>query len=197
MCGMVWRSIGLDTEPADNATGTSSRHHASRPATMAYVAHGDDDEHDRFLRGPMRRHDRPWSYTPRMTVDRFTPRFLAALEELGQPADRTHRTNDEVPNWVPLALRELYLVAGNHPLNRAHNRLLPPDELKPDDGRVVFAEENQQVVVWAFETVDTAADPMVWQGQPDDAAGFVWYSEDRTLSEFIISMWNWIVTGDL
>lgn len=146
----------------------------------------------------MCQHDGTWPYTPRMTVDRFALRFLAALEELDQPADPTHRMNDEVPNWVPLVLRELYLVAGNHPLNRAHHRLLRPDELKPNDGRVVFAEENQQVVVWAFETTDTAADPMVWQGQPDpdDATGFVWYSEELTLSEFVISMWRWIVTGD-
>lgn len=103
-----------------------------------------------------------------------------------------------LPEWLPQSLRELYRVAGNHPLNRVHHRLLSPDELERDDERVVFAEENQQVVVWGFDADEEAADPLVWQGQPnvDEATGLVWYPEDQTLSEFLLSMWTWITIGE-
>lgn len=133
-----------------------------------------------------------------MAVGEFAARYLSVLDDLGQPADPSHRWVGSIPVWLPPSLRELYRVAGNHPLNRVHHRLLPPDELERDDMRVVFVEENQQVVVWAFDTHDRAADPLVWQGQPDpdEATGFVWYPEDRSLSEFMISMWKWILTGE-
>ena len=133
-----------------------------------------------------------------MPAGEFAARFLAALDDLGQPADPSHRLAGSIPDWLPLSLRELYRVAGNHPLNHVHHRLLLPDELERDDKRVVFAEENQQVVVWAFDVAERAADPLVWQGQPDrdGATGLRWYPEDRTLSGFIIAMWKWITTGE-
>lgn len=73
--------------------------------------------------------------------------------------------------------------------------MLPPDELKRDDGKVVFAEENQQVVVWAFDAADTVEDPQVWQGQAgsgDTGDAMVWYREEETLSSFMVSMWRWV-----
>ncbi len=133
-----------------------------------------------------------------MELGEFAPRYLAALDDLGYPAGPSHGLKDSIPDWLPRSLDELYRVAGNHPINRMHHRLLPPDEIEAHDKRVVFAEENQRVVVWAFDADDGSDDPLVWQGQPDpdDSPGLVWYPEDRTLSDFIIEMWTWITSGE-
>ena len=138
------------------------------------------------------------SYTSRMATGAFTRRYLSALEDLGEPADSSHRLAGPLHDWLPLSLKELYRIAGNHPINCVHHRLLLPDEIERQDNWVVFAEENQQVVVWAFDQADHADDPLVWQGQPDpsDAARLVWYPEDRALSDFMIEMWTWIKSGE-
>ena len=72
-----------------------------------------------------------------------------------------------------------------------HHRLLPPEELDEHAGKVVFAVENQEVVVWAFDRDDPSDDPLVWQGQPSGE----WYSEEASLSRFMVGMWEWIVAG--
>lgn len=132
-----------------------------------------------------------------MEPGEFAARYVAALDDLGYAADASHRLTDPIPDWLPRSLRELYLVAGNHPINRMHHRLLLPDEVELRGPRAVFAEENQQVVFWAFDRDDPASDPLVWQGQPvpGDSSQLVWYSEERTLSEFMIEMWTWVSGG--
>lgn len=132
-----------------------------------------------------------------MEVGEFAARYRAALDDLGHPADATHGLTGPFPDWLPRSLEDLYRVAGNHPLNSTHNRLIPPDELMTHDRRVVFAEENQQVVVWAFDADGPDDDPLVWQGQPDsdDPESLTWYSEEQPLSDFIIDMWGWVTGG--
>lgn len=133
-----------------------------------------------------------------MAGGEFAEKYRAVLEQLGQPVEPSHGMAGTLPRWLPRSLRELYRVAGNHPLNRVHHRLLPPDDLVHDDKRVVFAEENQVAVVWAFESEERSDDPNVWQGQPDpaDATRLTWYPEEQTLSAFLVSMWKWILSGE-
>ncbi len=55
----------------------------------------------------------------------------------------------------------------------------------------MFAEENQGVVAWAFDRGEEADDPNVWQGQPSaerSHPSYEWFSEDLTVSRFIVEM---------
>lgn len=116
------------------------------------------------------------------SIKGFLRRSLGDLgleDELGEPLARTP--------GLPQSLNDWYEVAGDGPVSRAHNRILPPVSLRTLDDKVVFAEENQGVVVWAFDASDTSEDPLVWQGQPV-ADGVEWYSEDERLSRFVIDM---------
>jgi hypothetical protein len=134
-----------------------------------------------------------------VAASRFVDHYRDALADLGQPAERSHELTGPLPTWLPRSLADLYRVTGRHPINHVHHRLFPPDELIRQDGKVVFAEENQQVVVWAFSNSDSTEDPQVWQGQPaseDTNDVTAWYREDETLSDFVVSMWKWIVAGE-
>ena len=144
----------------------------------------------------------------RMSPEELAAWYLAGLDDLGLaigPDDRGNdpsRTTD--PNVVlpdvriPNALRGWYLAAGNSRLNSVHNRILPADRLRLLDGRVVFAEENQDVVVWGYDDEDGSDDAMVWQGQPGSSADdpTVWYSEERRLSWFLVEMLAHTVASD-
>jgi hypothetical protein len=93
---------------------------------------------------------------------------------------------------VPEVLRGFYRVAGRHDaINRAHNRLLPLDEWAVDGGRLLFMEENQNVVFWGVPVAagGTDADPDVWQAENGDA--LVWEPEKAKLSEFLLAMLCW------
>lgn len=104
---------------------------------------------------------------------------LGLAGDLGEPLAPTP--------GLPEALNDWYHVAGDGPLSRRHNRIFPPSNLRTWGNKVVFAEENQGVVMWAFEVPNTSEDPPVWQGQPFDD-GVEWYPEDEHLSRFLIDM---------
>lgn len=128
----------------------------------------------------------------------FASLYVNALQDLGQPPSAADGWVGD-PGDVPVALADLYRVAGLHPLNRSHHRVLLPDELRRErDTRVVFAVENQEAVVWAYDIADPSDDPEVWQGHPSSTGNAIdaWYSEDMTLSSFIISMWRWLAAAD-
>ncbi len=98
---------------------------------------------------------------------------------------------------IPEALRAYYRVAGNHWLNTEHNELRTPGDLIHVDGYTVFMDENQFVVQWAIRDCDlNTKDPTVFQGLCI-AAGHEWHAEPFTVSEFMIAMWRWVVTGEL
>ena len=132
-----------------------------------------------------------------MAVRNFTEVYRTALDDAGQPADSSHGWEETLPD-IPEALAALYRLAARHPLNQAHNRLLLPDELEVQGQRTIFAKENQEAVVWAYETSEASADPPVWQGHPDGRKGSIsaWYPEDATVSEFMVSMWRWLAEPD-
>jgi hypothetical protein len=91
---------------------------------------------------------------------------------------------------LPAVLREYYLLAGRFDqFNRAHNRLLRPEEWSVDGGKLVFLEENQCVVFWGVEAITSPIDdPPVYQGQNVRARPTEWYLEHERCSEFLLVM---------
>ena len=51
---------------------------------------------------------------------------------------------------LPVALQEYYHLIGKHPINKEHNRILAPNEIYYIGDYLVFAEENENVVVWGM-----------------------------------------------
>ncbi len=97
---------------------------------------------------------------------------------------------------IPTSLFEYHVFAGRHWINEELNRLRPVEELSWIDDRLIFADENQDVVCWGINRSDIALDdPVVWQGVNGDT--IEWYSEKQTLSRFLMAMWKWTVTGEL
>jgi hypothetical protein len=94
---------------------------------------------------------------------------------------------------LPGSLREYYLVAGREKrINQFHNRLLPPEKLSIDSGRVVFMEENQWVVYWGVPaSQDEQPDAPVFQGVNRRDKGIEWYPEHGSCSSFLNVMAVW------
>jgi hypothetical protein len=92
-------------------------------------------------------------------------------------------------------LRDYYLSVGRHKINRAHNRLWPPEALEISQGRLVFVEENQCVVFWGVRSRTAAKDPVVFQ--TTDLEDGDWFAETRC-SVFLTAMMCWqAVAGGL
>ncbi len=91
---------------------------------------------------------------------------------------------------LPGPLREYLLQVGNMAFNRAYNRLYALDDLSIEDGKLVFMEENQNVVQWAIDTGDMSGDPLVFQraGGEDDET---WYPEEEQCAAFLELMIYW------
>jgi len=91
---------------------------------------------------------------------------------------------------LPEPLREYLLEVGNMAFNSAHNRLYALDDLSIEDGKLVFMEENQDVVQWAIDTADMSEDPLVFQrasGEADE----LWYPEELECTDFLKLMIYW------
>lgn len=96
---------------------------------------------------------------------------------------------------VPRSLYEYYRVAGRHWMNSNFERLLAPDQLRCEGDYLVFMDENQNIGQWRFrrdEALDL--DPYVYCGIWNKGE-LVWYAEEKSLSQFIISMWLETCTG--
>jgi hypothetical protein len=94
---------------------------------------------------------------------------------------------------LPRALRAYYVLAGNEiEFNTVFERLLPPTEWWFDDGKLVFMEENQAVVVWGVEiTKRPPQDPPVFQGVNVEAKRLEWHLEHEQCSVFLTTMLHW------
>lgn len=92
---------------------------------------------------------------------------------------------------LPVAVRDYYLMAGRlDQLNRAHNLLFTPDDLRVEEDHLWFMEENQAVVHWALPVKRLSGnDPIVYQRANVDGAK--WYSEKMRFSSFLIRMYDW------
>jgi hypothetical protein len=63
------------------------------------------------------------------------------------------------------------------------------------DDRLVFLEENQRVCYWGISKDDlNALDPRIWRG--DIADPIKWRREELPLSQFLIALWKWNMTGE-
>jgi hypothetical protein len=91
---------------------------------------------------------------------------------------------------LPAVLRDYYRLAGRFDrFNRAHNRLLRPEEWSVDGGKLVFLDENQRVVVWGVKASRSPADdPPVYQGTIIRQQPTEWYREHKRCSEFLLVM---------
>jgi hypothetical protein len=96
---------------------------------------------------------------------------------------------------VPVSLFEYYALAGLHWINQNHNLLRPIEALEWMGDKLVFMDENQWVVFWGVQKEDLGkADPIVWQGV--NGKPIEWYTEEYTLSRFLMAMWKWTMTGE-
>lgn len=97
---------------------------------------------------------------------------------------------------IPQSLHDYYRVAGRHWMNSNFERLLAPDQLRCEGDYLVFMDENQNVGQWGFKRDEAQElDPNVYCGIWSKEE-LVWYAEEKSLSQFIISMWLETCTGD-
>ena len=90
----------------------------------------------------------------------------------------------------PTALRELYLTMGHtRQLLSVHNKVFPPEDVEVENGYVIFMEENQSVVTWGIRLDEIEENnPIIWQRNNTEN---LWYSEEKTLTELLKSMFEW------
>ena len=180
-------------------SATAGRLQADRTRGLETALRARSSPRGRKVRRALSRPERPRSnHLPSLVVvTDFASIYVGTLEDLGRPPSAADGW-DGNPGDVPPSLSELYRVAGLHPLNRFHHRLLLPDELERHDTRVVFAVENQETIVWGYDISEPSDDPLVWQGHPSATGDAIdaWYSEDMTLSSFITAMWRWLAAPD-
>ncbi|MCC3275976.1 MULTISPECIES: hypothetical protein [unclassified Arthrobacter] len=96
---------------------------------------------------------------------------------------------------IPLVLREFYLaVGGCEDLMEAFHFFWDPDELEIEDGYLLFLEDEDEKFVWGIrEDQLDVPDPIVWRR--NNARGD-WQSEEGTLSEYVLDMFEWIFEED-
>ncbi len=93
--------------------------------------------------------------------------------------------NRRIGHPLPKAWSDYLLVIGKHPLNRAHDRLIPPEDLEIDllhQPAVIVVDENQSVCSWSVLQRDLVIDDPPLQYR-DDSRG--WQQQSLTLSSFL------------
>lgn len=111
----------------------------------------------------------------------------------GIPEADLARAERRLAVTLPASHREYLRLAGNLEINRSFNPILLPDELRIEDDRLIFMEENQDVVTWGFLVAELAQeDPVVWQRVNDSRQ---WDSEEKTFSAFLAYYFDWIIDG--
>jgi hypothetical protein len=142
----------------------------------------------------------------------YTDRYRTAFAALDLPLQPEHGMDAATIALMPLeglrlpkALAEYYAVAGNElVLNQCYDRLLPPDEVFVESGRIAFMEENQVVVYWGVRGLaddsnhdsnhdsNTAnGNPPLEQGANNEGEPIDWYSELTDCASFLITMLYW------
>jgi hypothetical protein len=126
---------------------------------------------------------------------RFAAYYRSAYTSLGyelKPRDgldegRLTIAEERLGVHVPTALRDYYLVAGRERrFNRAHSRLLSPDDWFIDRRRVAFMAENQGVAFWGVQaTAEPADDPPVFQSVEGDT-NYWWHRVHDQCSAFLL-----------
>jgi hypothetical protein len=130
----------------------------------------------------------------------FVERFRAIVEPLfgrpftaadGIPEAELDAIAGRYGYELPEVLQDFYAVVGRfEPVLAAHNRFYQPGGLSRLDGKLVFCEENQVVVLWGYdEDQGWRTDPPVYQGVNNDEVE--WYTEADRLSDFLAGMIYW------
>ena len=104
------------------------------------------------------------------------------------------RAEQSLDLTVPKALRAFYLLAGNaHDFTTVYDQFLPPANWSVQDGKLVFLEENQDVVRYGVDCGAAAGDdPCVWITTTGDATQ--WHLVCEHCSEFLATMLVWQAT---
>lgn len=108
----------------------------------------------------------------------------------GLPEKDVKKAESRLGIKLPTAVRTFYLSVGRvADLCSIHNYILPPKDLEFEDGYLIFMDENQSVVSWGIKKKDLKkADPEVWQRNNSSDE---WYSEKKTFTELLTSMFDW------
>lgn len=103
-----------------------------------------------------------------------------------------HDDADPARASLPEALRHVLFDMGRSPLSLCHNRLFAPGSLVPDrQGFIVFAEENQGVLRWAYHQDEARYDARVYQAYFDTKRYGPWVEEGQSMSDFLVSFAYW------
>jgi hypothetical protein len=134
----------------------------------------------------------------------FADRYRSAFAALDLPLQPEHGLEAESIAAMPLAdlrlpraLADYYEVAGNETvLNHCYNRLLSPDEVFVESGRIAFMEENQAVVYWGVRgasgnEIGVGDNPPLEQGTNVEGEALGWYTELTDCAEFLVTMLYW------
>jgi hypothetical protein len=115
----------------------------------------------------------------------------------GRAGSRLRAVEDRLAIRLPKSLLEYYLVAGREQrFNSAFNRLLAPEEWPIDQGKLIFMEENQAVVLWGTAATPEPSDDPPVQGRitraKKNGESYVeWYKEHEHCSVFLVVMLHW------
>ena len=87
-------------------------------------------------------------------------------------------------------MRSFYFSLGNvADFCSIHNFIFHPKDMVFEEGHLMFMDENQSVVSWGIKKQDLDKfDPKVWQRNNGVER---WYSERKTVSELLVSMFDW------
>jgi hypothetical protein len=118
-----------------------------------------------------------------VAFDSWKPEFGVDLNELNEIAER-------LGSELPEALKDLYLVAGNHRgIMDTEYHFVPPVELQNVDGHIVICIENQGLASWAVKADEFSTEnPQVLGKRTTDVK---WYGEALRLSAFLLHTACW------
>ncbi|MEU2135245.1 hypothetical protein [Streptomyces sp. NPDC018352] len=133
----------------------------------------------------------------RRLPERYLGRLWRASD--GLPACEVEAAEARIGSTFPASLRSFYLTAGAcEELLNSYHEFVPIEELCAEDGHLVFANENQDVVSWGFRVEDLSRpDPQVWQRVNDGSADPPWYGEEKALADFLVEMFDFIQGGGM
>lgn len=117
-------------------------------------------------------------------IGEFSSRKRLASD--GVPLESLEEAEARLGCRLPTSLHTMLLRIGRWDVLRIHNVMRDPANLEVCDGRIVFMDENQDVVSWAVP--QGPGDSAVWQRNNKEDA---WYSEELDLLDFLRSMLAW------
>ncbi len=128
-------------------------------------------------------------------AERYLGRKLRQSDGASLPA--LQRAEKRIGYAFPQAIRQYHALCGrNRKLNRIYNFVRTLSEIAIEDGHLTIMDENQGVVSWGIPLANiTEADPIIWQR--NNTPPIAWYSEEKTWSELLASMYAWYVEAGI